>query len=237
MPTTTSMADAARWVGAFLQTADSFYPTGTYAHSFGLEGLLEAGTVTDLAALRTFLLDHALPPLADTDLPLARLAWEAADTPIDWPRLHHLSHLGAAMRGTAEVRRACLAIGSQRADLASRLHGGLAAEFNRRATAENWPRPSAIVAAIEGRTLGAPLEATLAGIVYAAAAAFASAAVKLLRLGQNAVHTLLADALACAPALIARAAQKRIEDLGTFNPWWDIASARHETANFRLFIS
>jgi urease accessory protein UreF len=26
-------------------------------------------------------------------------------------------------------------------------------------------------------------------------------------------------------------------DIGAFNPWWDVAAARHETADFRLFIS
>ena len=64
-----------------------------------------------------------------------------------------------------------------------------------------------------------------------------AAAVKLLRLGQNASHTLLAEALASGEVYIAAASTRPLDDLGAFNPWWDIASSRHESADFRLFIS
>ncbi len=38
-------------------------------------------------------------------------------------------------------------------------------------------------------------------------------------------------------ALITAAAQTAFEDIGWFNPWLDIAAARHETADSRMFIS
>jgi urease accessory protein len=44
-------------------------------------------------------------------------------------------------------------------------------------------------------------------------------------------------ALAGAPGLIAASQQVAREDMGWFNPWLDIASARHEHAEARLFIS
>ena len=92
-------------------------------------------------------------------------------------------------------------------------------------------------AALEGRVLGAPLDAVLAGVTYANLAALLSAAMKLLRLGQNASQTLLAEALREAPAAIAFAAELPFEEIGWFNPWLDIAAARHETADSRMFIS
>lgn len=227
-----------RWISGLLHTADSFYPTGAYAHSFGLEGLVQAGVVCDRATLRTFLLEFVLPPLARTDLPIAARAWDAAGAePPDWARLRELSFLGSALRGAREPREASEAIGRQRLELTALLHGGCAAEFNARAIAENWPRPACVAAAIEGRMLGAPREAVLHALIYAAAAGMISAAVKLLRLGQNALHTLLAEVLAQAPALITEAVALDLSDVGAFNPWWDIAAARHEHADFRLFIS
>jgi len=231
---------SATWIARLLQTTDSFYPTGTYAHSFGLEGLTQAGVVHDRATLREFLLGQALPQLGRTELPLAARAWTAAaGAAPDWETLRSLCELGAALRGTREIRAASGAIGAQRLDFAVTLHGndGLAAEFNRRALAGGWPRPSCVAAAIEGRSLGAPREAVLAAVLYGALSALVAAAVKLLRLGQNASHTLLAEALAAGEAEIAAAPGRALEKLGTFNPWWDIASARHETADFRLFIS
>jgi len=230
---------SAIWIARLLQTTDSFYPTGTYAHSFGLEGLVQAGAVRDRATLREFLLGQALPQLGRTELPIAAHAWDAAGAPPDWETLRTLCELGAALRGTRELRAASAAIGAQRLDFAVTVHGsgGLAEEFNRRAAAGGWSRPSCVAAAIEGRALGAPREAVLAAVLYGALSALVAAAVKLLRLGQNASHTLLAEALAAGEAEIAAAPDRALEELGTFNPWWDIASARHEAADFRLFIS
>jgi len=224
-------------MAGLLQSADSFYPTGAYAHSHGLEGLVQSGAVHDRASLRTFLLEYALPPLARTDLPLAAQAWAAAGESPDWERLRELCFLGAAMRGARELREASLAIGRQRLELAAALHGGFAAEFNRRATAGDWPVPSCLAVIAEGRTLGAPRDAILAAVVYTTAAGFVAASVKLLRLGQNACQALLVEALTQTPVLIATALALDPSDIGAFNPWWDIAAARHETADCRLFIS
>lgn len=227
------------WIARLLQTTDSFYPTGTYAHSFGLEGLVQSGAVRDRGTLREFLLGQAVPQLGRTDLPIAARAWDAAGASPDWETLHTLCALGAALRGTRELRSASAAIGAQRLDFAVTVHGdsGPAAEFNRRAAAGGWPRPSCVAAAIEGRALGVPREAVLAAVLYGTISALVAAAVKLLRLGQNASHTLLAEALAAGEAEVAAAPARPFEELGTFNPWWDIASARHESADFRLFIS
>jgi len=230
-------ADAARWLAGLLHTSDTFYPTGAYAHSFGLEGLTQEGVVHDRASLRRFLLESVLPPLARTDLPVAGWAWDAAGEPPDIARLRELCLLASALRGAREPREASEAIGRQRLDFAAMLHGGVARLVNERAIAQHWPRPACVAAALEGRVLGAPREAVMVGLIYAAVAGIVAAAVKLLRLGQNAVHTLLAEALAATPRLIAEATRIGPADLGTFNPWWDIAAARHERADFRLFIS
>jgi len=301
--------------------SDTFYPTGSYAHSFGLEGLVQDGFVTDRATLRSFLLEQALPALARTDLVVAAAAWEAAGEPADYERLEELCQLGSSIRGAREPREAADAIGRQRLELlTNRIVGGVrsdvvAAESDRRVDGSvassagekegifgahgergpcldsvslvrglkrqlnagtkrsersatqtidpvgqerdaklgqrmNSPKPwidcsgtplgvspNCVVAAIEARSIGAPVEAALSALIYSAAAALLAAAVKLLRLGQNAVQALLTEALALAPALIASALATPLSEAGAFSPWWDVAAARHERADFRLFIS
>jgi urease accessory protein len=225
------------WVANLLQAADSFYPTGAYAHSFGLEGLVQGGSVRDRDTLRGFLMDQMLPSLARTELPLAARVWIASGAPPDWDRLRELCFLGAAIRGAMEPRRASEAIGRQRIELAARLHGGFAGEFAERAAAGGWPVSAAVAAAVEGRTHGVPCEAVLAGVVYSAAAGMIAAAIKLLRLGQNSGQALLRELLARTPALVGQALSLGTEEIGAYNPWWDIAASRHETADGRLFIS
>ena len=227
------------WLVGLLQAGDSFYPTGGYAHSFGLEGLVQLGVVRDRGTLGDFLRLSVLPALRQAELPLAAHAYAALDPAApDWVRVAELCVLSHALKSAREARTATGNIGRQRAELAARLHGHpLAAGYLARATAGGWPFSVAVSAALEGRILGAPREAVLAGMVYATLSATLAAAMKLLRLGQNGGQTLLTETLGHAPALIAAAVAVPIDEIGWFNPWLDIASARHETADARMFIS
>ncbi len=225
------------WLLGLLQAGDSFYPTGSYAHSFGLEGLVQAGVVRDRATLREFIFRSVLPALRHTDLPLAAHASHAFTAP-DWEKLRELSILSSALKTPREARLASENIGRQRAELCASLHASpLAHDFIHRATADGWPFSAAISAALEGRVLNAPVSAVLAGLSYSTLASLVSAAMKLLRLGQNGAQTLLAEALAATPGLIAAAESTPLDEIGWFNPWLDIAAARHETADSRMFIS
>ncbi len=230
-------AATAAWVVGLLQASDSFYPTGSYAHSFGLEGLVQAGVIRDRPSLQQFLELSALPALRHVELPLTAHAWRAFATS-DWPRLGELCHLASALKSAREARLASENIGRQRAELTASLHHApIAQEYLRRATAHAWPHAAPISAALEGHVLGAPLPAVLAGVTYAALAALLAAAMKILRLGQNAAQALLTAALARTPSLIAAAEETPLAQIGWFNPWLDIAAARHESANARMFIS
>lgn len=225
------------WLCGLLQASDSFYPTGSYAHSFGLEGLAHEGVVRDRETLRHFLLLAVVPALRQCELPLAAHAWRALAEP-DWQVVGELSRLSSALRPAREARIASENIGRQRAELVGALQGSsLAQEFVRRAATEGWPFSAAISAALEARALGAPLEAALAGVYYSAIAALLSAAMKLLRLGQNGAQSLLTEILRSAPAVIAAAQAVPRDQIGWFNPWLDAAAARHETADARMFIS
>ncbi|NDC75758.1 urease accessory protein UreF [bacterium] len=229
----------ARWLVGLLQAGDSFYPTGGYAHSFGLEGLIELGVVHDRATLRAFFLLSALPTLRQAELPLAAHAYAALDPNAPaWDRVAELCILAHALKSPRELRAATENIGRQRAELATRLHSHpLANQYLARAAAAGWPFSAAVSAALEGRVLGAPRDAVLAGIIYSTLSATLAAAIKLLRLGQNAGQTLLTEMLGHAPDLISTATTIPPAEIGWFNPWLDIASARHETANSRMFIS
>jgi urease accessory protein len=226
-----------RWTCGLLQAGDSFYPTGSYAHSFGLEGLVQQGVVRDRATLSAWLMQSAIPALRHTELPIAAHAARAFDEH-DWTAIGELCVLSAALKTSREARAASEKIGRQRTELVAALHhSDLAAEFLRRAAAEQWPCAAAVAAALEGCAMGTPLHAMLAGVYYSNLASLLSAAMKLLRLGQNAAQSLLTECLATAPENIAAAAAMPRSEIGWFNPWLDIAAARHETADARMFIS
>ena len=237
MTSAPAISTDAAWLCGLLQAGDSFYPTGSYAHSFGLEGLVQENVIRDRETLRKFIFQSTLPALRHAELPLAAHAWRAFGE-ADWKLIGELCVLSSALKTAREARVASENIGRQRAELSANLRATpLAQEFVRRANAENWPHSSAVSAALEGRVLDAPLTAVLSGISYATLSSLLSAAMKLLRLGQNASQSLLTEALAASPALIAAAAATSFEEIGWFNPWLDIAAARHESAEARMFIS
>lgn len=237
------------WIAGMLQMGDTFYPTGAYAHSFGLEGMIEQGVVGDRETLREFLVRSALPALRQAELPVVIHAWKAlgavvgramggGDSDAEWRKVGELCVLASALKSAKEARFAAENIGRQRVELAAKLRGHpLAVEFVRRAEAEKWPYSPAIAAALEARVLGAPLEAALASVYYANIAGLLAAAMKLLRLGQNGAQTLLTEMMMRAPEIVATAKTVPVEEIGWFNPWLDIAAARHERAAARLFIS
>jgi urease accessory protein len=230
-------ATDAAWIGRLLQLTDSFYPTGSYAHSFGLEGLTQEGVVRDRDTLRTFLVHSVLPTLRRVELPIAAHAWRALAVH-DWKRVEELCHLSAALKTAAEARRASENIGRQRVELAATLRkDALATDYLERAVAGAWPFSAAISAAVEARCIEAPLNAVLAAVYYSNVASLLAAAMKLLRLGQNGCQTLLSEAMARSAEEIQAAVAIPYEEIGWFNPWLDIAAARHETAEARLFIS
>lgn len=228
---------SAAWLCGLLQLGDTFYPTGAYAHSFGLEGLVAEGVVRDRETLRQFLLSSTLPALRQAELPLVVQAWRALEKP-DWKNVAELCVLSSALKSAREARFAAENIGRQRVELAAKLRGhSLAVEFMRRAEESRWPFSPTIAAALEARMLGAPLEAALASVYYSTVAGLLAAAMKLLRLGQNGSQTLLTEMMGLAPEIFAAAQQVPVDEIGWFNPWLDIAAARHETAEARLFIS
>ena len=230
------LSDAA-WICGMLQAGDSFYPTGSYAHSFGLEGLVQAGVVRDRGTLRDFIFRSVVPALRQSELPLATHAWNAFAAG-DWLKIREICELSAALKSPREARLASDNIGRQRAELVASLRDFPEAKvYLERAAAEGWPFSPSVSAALEGRSAGAPLLAVLSGLTYSNFSGVLSAAMKLLRLGQNAAQSLLTEALAEAPVMIDAAVLVPFDEIGWFNPWLDIAAARHEIADGRMFIS
>lgn len=222
---------------ALLQSADSTYPTGAYAHSFGLEGFVEAGLVRDVVSLEALLAEHALPALAHAELPYVRLAHAAAAAQ-DLDLVCALDEECAALRGARELREAGSRIGAQRVALAAEL---LPSEWNQRlqrALDEGHWRgqlPVAYGALCAG--CGTRADDAVAAYTYQQLAGAMAAAMKLLRLGQRAAQGVLTRLLAASIPWQERSAAIPREEAGWFTPGLDIASARHETAYTRLFIS
>jgi urease accessory protein len=220
-----------------LHTADSIYPTGTYAHSFGLEGLVQLGVIANPATFEEYLQKSAVPALAHVELPLVRLAHDAAAAR-DAGAIRDLAELSGALKGARELREASARVGGQRLALAADLIGHpFLKDLRAQANAGAWVPHANVVFGLETAAGGATREDAAAAYAYVSLAGAVAAAMKLIRLGQNAAQRILRRALDRAPAAVAASAAVDRADIGWFTPLLDIAGARHETGVVRIFIS
>lgn len=220
-----------------LQSGDALFPTGAYAHSFGLEGLTEFGVVRDAESLGRYLTESLIPSAFAADVPLLAAAHAAAGAG-DVARLRELDEWAGALKGTRELREASRRTGSQRLAVVealtpSPLWPGLV-EVR---AADRWQGHAPVAFGVVCAVRGVAVVEAATAYTYQAAAGAVSAALKLLRLGQNAGQRVLQATLPAIAAGVPAAVARPAEEAGWFSPLVDVASARHETAYTRLFIS
>lgn len=221
------------WLASFLQANDPLFPTGAYAHSFGLEEIVRLGLVRDEATLLTFVQWQLIPLLQNLELPFVRYTHEAAGKG-DLDLLLTLNAELDALKLSREARESSTGLGTRRLQTALKLSShSLLQNFARREAA-----PHHLIAyGLQMHADGVPLRATLSGYFYQALAGCCSASLKLIRIGQDGIQRVLRAGLRESEAAIAHSLTVPRDQAGCFNPLLEIAAMRHEQANERLFIS
>jgi len=240
MGTITSKSDSVDefpWLSSMLQTVDPLFPIGSYAHSYGLEEMVASGIVTTEEQLSFYLQSVVQLNLSQFELPYLRYTYRAQQEGCisDIARID--DEIGASLL-SSEIRSASAAQGKQRLQLLNKLWPckETALLEDLRVSGEIVPHHLTAFAA-ERIHQATPLKATLVSWAYQGLAAPCSAALKIMRIGQEAAQRTLTRALDTLPELVEDSLNVEREWAGAFNPVIDIASARHERAFARLFIS
>lgn len=220
------------------QLFDSALPNGGYAHSQGLEGLVQAGEVTDEPTLLGFLCHEYADTLAQVELPLFRLAWEASAAG-DWGTVGELDELSRAVRPSREFRQAASATGRQTCLLFGRILETSSAAADRLGQASghfvHFQAP--VVLGVLAEIVGIPLAMALPAFAGQLLNGIILPAVKLLQFGPSQVQRLLYQVSCDVPGWVRDSRQVARDEIGTIAPRWDIASTNHAFAERRLFIS
>ncbi len=212
-----------------LQANDTAYPSGAYAHSFGLEELVEAGVVRSAADLEDFLQKQILPALLTFEIPFFSRA-HAAAVAGDADALLALDAELDAWRIPAELRDASRRIGSQRLDLLAQLvPTPLVLRYRKQSPRSHH----LVVTALE--LSGVPVGQAARALAFQSIAGFSAASMKLMRIGQTSCQQIVRRTLGMLGEKIDDSLSLPVD--GWFNPLLEIASLRHARAHSRLFIS
>ena len=212
-----------------LQANDTAYPSGAYAHSFGLEELVESGVVSSPQDLEDFLEKQILPALLTFEIPFFARAHTAAVCG-DAEKLLELDCEVDAWRIPAELRDASRRIGSQRLKLLAQLDPSPLILRHQ----EISPRSHhLVVTALELSAL--PVAQAARAFAFQSIAGLTAASMKLMRIGQTSCQQISRRTLIKLGEEIDVALSR--EPDGWFNPLLEIASLRHARAHARLFIS
>jgi urease accessory protein len=211
------------------QVVDSAFPTGVFAHSWGLEAAWHQGEVPNIDALRRFL-DASIQQTAYGTLPLMVAAYRRPDC---W---HALDELADAFLTNAVANRASRVQGRTLMSTAARVWPSDAMA----AAASSAERGCAHVAPISGvvfQLIGLPLEMAREAMLFGAARGVLSAAVRLGIVGSYRAQRMQHDAGRSLPALLERSRGLDADDVCQTAPLLDMLHAAHDRLYSRLFQS
>ncbi len=222
---------------SLLHFADSAFPAGGYAQSFGLESSCQAGVVRDRSGLERFLKVHlegsAGPADATAAVACARAARAgcfAACRDVD-ARLEAMKPVPASREGSRQMGRQTLRVAAAitgEAELARYLDD---------VDAGRAPGHHAVAFGMAGGVLGwAPADVARA-LLYSTTALLVAAALRLLPMGQLEGQRVLFGLHPVIERLAGEAEARCGGDLASFAPALDARGMGHARLEARLFRS
>ncbi len=222
---------------AILQFSDGLFPSGGFAHSFGLETYVQDGVVTDRAGLEAFVVAHLERSAGPADAVAAAVAVSlgAASDVTAWVALDERLE---AMKPVPESRAASRQMGRQTLRIAAALGEDACLSTLARLVDEGLTpgHHAAVFGAALGRA-GAGPQAVAAAFLHSTVVLLVGAGVRLLALGQVEGQRVQAAMRPRIARLAAAAATATVADMWSFAPGLELAGLRHATLDARLFRS
>lgn len=219
-----------------LRFVDSFFPSGGFAYSSGLEAAVQGGAVRNADDLSKYVEDLLRHGMGRREAVAVALAHEAVSKGMLRIALDADRALDA-MKTCRESRQASRQMGRQVVRIAAEQTGGspLLQDFLAAVEAERTPSHLAVSLGLTLASSGWRREDAVAAYLYQSATGVMSAALKLLPIGQREGQRLLAGWM---PVIAELSRQTQLDmTLTSWSPVQEIYAMRHSRLESRLFRS
>jgi urease accessory protein len=220
-----------------LQLGDSFFPSGMYAQSLGLEGLVRSGVVLTADDVEDFLSSQIVWSVLPSD-GVALLNAHGAAGKKDLEEIGAMDKLLYAMRLPAELRTASTHHGRRLlTETASIVGESFPSDYARAVKVGQSPGNGAVAMGIVGHALGLSSRHALLVYVHGYLIGLLGASLRLLSLGHSGVQISLNRLLPVVLARLDEIEGTTWQDMTAFTPQLDVAALRHVDDDLRMFAS
>ena len=219
-----------------LRFVDSFFPSGGYAFSSGLEAAVQGGVVRNAEELSRFVVESLTTGMGEREAVAVGLAHDSfvsgvldialqADHELDAMKLGRESRAASRQMGRQVIRLAAEQTHRHR----------LIDDYLAAVEADRTPGQLAVSLGLTLAAAGWSKEDTIASFLYQAATGYVAAAMKLMPIGQREGQRQLESWIEVIERVSKQAAQQR--ELRSWSPIHDIYAMRHSRLESRLFRS
>lgn len=225
------------WFLHLIQIHDTAFPTGSFAHSFGIETYIQENILQNEHNLKQFLDMYIRHNLASADAIFVKEAYFFAQQQ-DEKALIHLENICHGIKLSPETRKASAMMGRQFLHTVHQLsENELIMLWHEKLKNKEIKGHYSIVYGIYTAILGVDVKMALEMFLYSSISALVQNAVRAVPLGQmSGVKTIFA----LLPVILETARRVMtlgLDDLDNNSIALEIASMKHEFLHSRLFIS
>ncbi len=220
-----------------LQLTDSGFPTGAFAFSHGLEGLVSASFVQGERDVAQFIGAQLREGFGGIECPAMAHAWRAARAAsvtalleID-ARVEVMKPVPVFRNGSAKTGRRLLE------SAGGLLTSPVLAEFRQTVRDGVSPGHHAVAFGIVMQAADQDLHIASLALGAGFVNGLAAAAVRLGVIGQGAAQRVVASLHQTVDALAVRGREMALDEMGAYLPMIDVAGLRHPQLNGRVFAS